>query len=209
MDPRVLIACEYSGVTRDAFLSAGFDAISCDVLPTEAPGPHYQGDVRDLMGQEWDLVIAHPPCTYLAKSGVRWLYEHHDRWQNMITGAVFFRDMFRFQTRYLCVENPVMHHWATDVHGEGKWAQTIQPYQFGHPETKRICYWLRGLPLLVDTENVKAEMLTLPKSQSDRIHYAAPGADRWKVRSTSYPGIAEAMAVQWGPLLRRKEKLNA
>lgn len=195
---RVLIACEYSGTERDAFLAAGHDAISADLLPTETPGPHYQGDVLDLMGERWDLVIAHPPCTYLANSGVRWLYSNPTRWQDMLEGADFFRRMFDFNTPLLAVENPVQHKWAKLAHGMGDPTQTVQPYEYGHPETKRTCYWLRGLPPLTTTDDVRAEMAALPKSVSNRIHYASPGPDRWKARSTSYAGIAAAMADQWG-----------
>lgn len=198
---RVLIACEYSGTERDAFLAAGHDAMSCDLLPTETPGPHYQGDVLDLAAEPWDLVIAHPPCTYLSNSGVRWLYTEPNRWQHMLEAADFFRSMFTFNTPRLAVENPVQHKWAKLAHGMGDPTQTVQPWEFGHPETKRTCYWLRGLPPLIGTDNVKAEMDRLPKSLSNRIHYASPGADRWKLRSTSYAGIARAMADQWAPTL--------
>ena len=201
MRPKVLIACEYSGVERDAFTQVGCDAISCDLLPTEAPGPHYEGDVFDLMDREWDLVVAHPPCTYLSNSGARWLYSDPLRWQAMIDGGAFFREMFRFRTKHLCVENPVQHGWAVKVHGAGRPDQTVQPWQFGHPETKRTCYWLRGLPPLGPTLNVKDAMDALPKREANRIHYASPGADRWKMRSTSYRGIAQAMADQWTPML--------
>ena len=195
---KVLIACEYSGVERDAFIAAGHDAVSCDLLPTERPGPHYQGNVLDLRAEPWDLVVAHPPCTYLANSGVRWLYSNPTRWQDMLEGADFFRAMFTFNSPRIAVENPVQHKWAKLAHGMGEPSQTVQPWQFGHTETKRTCYWLRGLSPLVGTDDVKAEMDALPKSVSHRVHYAAPGADRWKLRSTSYEGIAAAMADQWG-----------
>ena len=196
---RVLIACEYSGIERDAFRALGHDAISCDLLPTERPGPHHQGDVRDLMGEPWDLVIALPPCTHLANSGVRWLYSDPTRWQDMLEGAAFFRQMFAFNSPRIAVENPIQHKWAKLAHGMGDPDQTVQPWQFGHPESKRTCYWLRGLPHLAATHDVRAEMAALPKSQTNRIHYASPGPDRWKARSTSYPGIAAAMAAQWSP----------
>lgn len=195
---KVLIACESSGVERDAFLSRGHDAMSCDLLPTESPGPHYQGDVRDLMGEHWDLVIAHPPCTYLSNSGVRWLYSDPDRWGLMREGAEFFALMFDFSTPRLCVENPVQHKYAVEAHGKGRQTQTVQPWQFGTPETKRTCYWLRGLPPLKGTKNVYAEMLSLPKTISHKVHYASPGEERWKLRSKSDLNIAAAMADQWG-----------
>ena len=198
---RVLIACEYSGVERDAFIAAGHDALSCDILPTDVPGPHYQGDVRDLLGESWDLVIAHPPCTYLSNSGVRWLHTDPSRWAKLDAGAEFFALMFDFDTPRLCVENPIQHRYAIERHGKGKPTQTVQPWQFGHPETKRTGYWLRGLPKLQETDNVKAQFDALPEKERARIHYASPGPDRWKLRSTSYSGIAQAMADQWGPLL--------
>ena len=198
---RVLIACEYSGVERDAFIAAGHDAMSCDILPTDTPGPHYQGDIRDLLGERWDLVIAHPPCTYLSNSGVRWLHTDPSRWAKLDDGAEFFALMFDFDTPRLCVENPIQHRYAIERHGKGKPTQTVQPWQFGHPETKRTGYWLRGLPKLVETDNVKAQFDALPVRERARIHYASPGPDRWKLRSTSYSGIAQAMADQWGPLL--------
>ena len=197
---RVLIACEYSGVEREAFRAHGHDALSCDILPADDGSPHHhQGDVRDLMGERWDLVIAHPPCTYLSNSGVRWLHTEPTRWQDMLRGADFFRLMFAFDTPRLAVENPVQHKWAKLAHGMGAHTQTVQPYQFGHLETKRTCLWLRGLPPLIGTEDVEQAMRALPKAQTNRVHYASPGAGRWKARSTSYPGIAAAMADQWGP----------
>lgn len=195
---RVLIACEYSGIERDAFTAAGHDATSCDILPSETPGQHHQGDVRDLMAEPWDLVIAHPPCTYLSNSGVRWLYTQPLRWQRTIEGAAFFREMFAFNTPRLAVENPVQHGWAKLAHGKGDPDQTIQPWQFGHPETKRTCLWLRGLPPLIGTDDMRQIMARLPRRESNRIHFASPGPDRGRIRSASYPGIARAMADQWG-----------
>ena len=195
---RVLIACESSGVERDAFLALGHDATSCDLLPTESPGPHHQGDVRDLMGQRWDLVIAHPPCTYLANSGVRWLYSNPTRWQDLIAGAEFFRLMAAFDTPRLAIENPIQHQWAKRIHGLGQPTQTIQPWMFGHPESKATCLWLRGLPPLIPTDDVRSIMATLPRAESQRVHYASPGPDRWRLRSRALPGMADAYANQWG-----------
>lgn len=193
---RILLACEYSGTERDAFLSLGHDAMSCDLLPTDSPGPHYQGDVFDIIDQGWDMMIAHPPCTFLAKSGVRWLYEQPTRWQGLIEGALFFRRLLEAPIPRVAVENPGMHHWASDIIGSRQ-TQTIQPWMFGHPEQKATGLWLRGLSPLVPTDDVKAHMLTLPLKERSRIHYAAPGPERWKLRSTSYSGIAAAMADQW------------
>jgi hypothetical protein len=195
---RILVACESSGIVRDAFRAHGHDAMSADLLPTEQPGPHYQGDVLDLAGENWDLVIAHPPCTNLANSGVRWLYSQPDRWQHLIEGGAFFRAMFGFNTPRLAVENPVQHKWAGMVHGQGAPTQIVQPWMFGHPETKATCLWLRGLPPLVATDNVRHLMDGMPAREAHRIHHLPPGPDRWRERSRTLTGLAEAMADQWG-----------
>lgn len=194
---RVLVACEYSGVVRDAFLSRGHDAMSCDLLPTDSPGPHYEGDVCDVLGDGWDLLIAHPPCTYLTNSGVRWLYEQPDRWKHMIDGAVFFRLLLDAPVPRVAVENPVMHRYARKIVGS-RASQVVQPWQFGHPERKATGLWLRGLRPLTPTSDLRMEMGQLPRTVTDRVHYAAPGPDRWKLRSITYTGIASAMAAQWG-----------
>ena len=198
LEMKILIACEYSGVEREAFRARGHSVTSCDLLPADDESPyHYQGDVRDLMYEKWDLVVAHPPCTYLSNSGVAWLYKEPTRWQDMLYGADFFRLMFEFDTPRLCVENPVQHKWAKLAHGMGDPDQTVQPWQFGHPESKRTCYWLHGLPKLTPTNDVKADMDRLPYAESHRLHYLGPSKDRWKLRSVSFSGIAEAMASQW------------
>ena len=197
---RVLIACEYTGTERDAFIAAGHDAMSCDLLPTETPGPHYRGDVRDLLTEPFDLVIAHPPCTYLSNSGVRWLYSESTRWQSLIQGAALFRDMFTFNSPRIAVENPIQHKWALMAHGQGAPTQWVQPWQHGHPETKATGLWLRGLPPLMPTDDVREVMAGLSPKERSRIHYMSPGADRGKLRSAAYPGIAAAMADQWGQL---------
>jgi hypothetical protein len=194
---RVLVACEFSGAVRDAFITKGHDAMSCDLLPSETPGPHHQGDVLDVLDDGWDLMIAHPPCTYLTNSGVRWLHSDHDRWKLMLDGAVFFRRLLEAPIPRVAVENPIMHGYAAKIVGRRQ-DQVIQPWMFGHPEQKATGLWLRGLPPLVATEDVKAAMLALPKAESQRVHYASPGADRWKLRSVTYAGIAAAMAEQWG-----------
>lgn len=200
---RVLVACEYSGRVRDAFIARGHDALSCDLLPTEVAGPHYQGDVRDVLAREsFDLVIAHPPCTYLANSGVRWLYGGRgtrvdpDRWARMEDAAAFFRVLLDADAPMVAVENPIQHRHA----GLPAPTQTVQPWMFGHPETKATSLWLRGLPPLVPTNDVRAEMAQLTVAERSRVHYASPGPDRWKERSRTYTGIAEAMASQWGSL---------
>ena len=201
---RVLVACEFSGVVRDAFLALGHDAISCDLLPTESPGPHVTGDVRPMLREPWDLVVAHPPCTYLTKSGVRWLYDdrYRLRWQDLIEGATFFRDCLNANAPMVAVENPQMHGWAHKIVGS-KATQYVQPWMFGHPESKGTGLWLRGLPPLIATEDVRAVMESLPRNESHRTHYQPPGADRGKRRSVTFPGIAQAMAEQWaGPAIQ-------
>lgn len=182
---RVLIACEYSGRVRDAFLRLGHDAMSCDLLPTDVPGPHYQGDVFDIIGDGWDLMIAHPPCTHLAVSGARHFAEKRadGRQQEAID---FFMTLARADIPRIAIENPVCIM-------SSKWRkpdQIIQPWWFGHGETKATCLWLKGLPLLTPTNIVSG--------REDRIHKMPPSADRWKLRSTTYAGIAEAMATKWG-----------
>jgi len=194
---RVLVACEYSGRVRDAFRGLGHEAMSCDLLPTDAPGPHHQGDVFDVIDDGWDLMVAHPPCTYLCNSGVRWLSTDITRWPRMIDGAVFFRRLLDSPIPRVAVENPVMHGHAAKIIGRRQ-AQIVQPWMFGHTETKATGLWLRGLPPLLATEDVKAAMLALPYGERAKVHHASPGPDRWKLRSTTYAGIAEAMAEQWG-----------
>lgn len=182
---KVLVACEYSGRVRDAFIALGHDAMSCDLLPTERPGPHYQGDVRDVLGNGWDLLIAHPPCTHLAVSGARWF---KDKAKEQADAIEFFMQLARANVQRVCVENPVCimsRVWR-------KPDQIIQPWQYGHGETKATCLWLRGLPLLTPTDIVEG--------REHRIHKMAPGPNRWKERSRTFPGIARAMASQWGSL---------
>lgn len=189
---RILIACEYSGRVRDAFLARGHDAISCDLLPTEVPGPHIQGDVSAMLREPWDLVIAHPPCTYLANSGVRWLHTDPSRWELMKQGAAFFLECLRANAPMVAVENPVMHKYAREAIGGLRPDFTVQPWQFGDPAKKRTCFWTRGLPPLTPTSEMTADDAVA------ECHLASPGPDRWKNRSRTYQGIANAMASQWG-----------
>lgn len=195
---KVLVACEYSGRVRDAFIKQGHDAMSCDLLPTDSPGPHYQGDVFDVINNGWDLMIAHPPCTYLTNSGVCHLHKDTARWPKLFEGAAFFKSLLDAPIPKIAIENPIMHKYARQLVGGVKQTQVIQPWMFGHTEQKATCLWLKGLPMLTETNNVKAEMLKLPKSERERLHYLPPSADRWKIRSTTYQGIADAMAMQWG-----------
>lgn len=197
---KVLVACEYSGTVRDAFRALGHDAMSCDLEPTDAPGPHYFGDVRDVLHDGWDLMIAHPPCTYLTNSGVRWLNKDPSRWQKMYEAADFFRLLWSAPIKHIAIENPIMHGHAKESIGNISQSQVIQPWQFGHPESKATCLWLKNLPLLQGTKNVHKEMLALPKNVQHRLHFLPPSKLRWKLRSTTFSGIAEAMADQWGRL---------
>ena len=190
---KILIACEYSGRVRDAFIALGHEAMSCDLLPTDAPGPHYQGDVRDVLDYPWDLMIAHPPCTDLAVSGAAWFAKKRYVGSQQAS-ASFFMKLAKCDIPKIAIENPVCiisSLWR-------KPDQTIQPWMFGHMEQKATCLWLKGLPLLKPTNDVKNEMMQLPKNQRERMHYLPPSEDRWKIRSETYPGIAEAMAAQWG-----------
>ena len=195
---KVLVACEYSGTVRDAFIAKGHDAMSCDLLPTDKPGPHYQGSVFDVLGDGWDLMVAHPPCTFLTNAGVSHLHKNTDRWPQLFEGADFFKKLLFATVPKVAVENPIMHKYAKQLIGNVKQSQVVQPWMFGHTEQKTTCLWLRGLPELEPTNNVKEEMMLLPKNQRERLHYLPPCEDRWKLRSMTYQGIAEAMAEQWG-----------
>ncbi len=190
---RVLIACEFSGVVREAFKARGHDAWSCDLLPTEIPGNHIQGDAREILSQGWDLLIAHPPCTYLCNSGVRWLYsgtkKNEPRWALMEEGAKFFLEMLNAPIPRIAVENPIQHGYAKKIIGRTQ-SQVIQPWQFGHGEIKATCFWLKGLQPLRPTNIVSGRV--------PRVAWASPSKDRWKERSVTLPGIATAMAEQWG-----------
>lgn len=182
---KVLIACEYSGKVRDAFIRGGHEAMSCDLLPTDAPGPHYQGDVRDVLDYPWDLMIAHPPCTDLSVSGARH-FESKRLIGRQQAGASFFMMLAKSDIPRIAIENPVCIMSSL----YRKPDQIIQPWQFGHGETKATCLWLKNLPRLTPTNIVAG--------RADRIHKLPPSADRWKIRSETYQGIADAMADQWG-----------
>ena len=197
---RVLVACEYSGRVRDAFIAKGHDAMSCDLLPTDVVGPHHQGDVFDLDLTQFDLMVAHPPCTYLTNAGVTWLHRDPSRWAKLDEGAAFFKKLLDAPIPRICVENPIMHKYAKERIGGVKQTQVVQPWMFGHMEQKATCLWLKGLPPLTPTNNVKEAMMSLPDNQRQRLHYLPPGPDRWKLRSTTYQGVADAMADQWSIL---------
>jgi hypothetical protein len=180
---RVLIACEYSGTVRDAFRRLGHNAMSCDLLPTDVEGPHYQGDVFDVINDGWDLMIAHPPCTHLAVSGARWF---KDKQQEQAEAIEFVRRLLDAPIERICLENPV----SIISSRIRKPDQCIQPWMFGHGETKKTCLWLKNLDKLVPTDVVDG--------RDQRIWKLPPTADRWKIRSKTYQGIADAMANQWG-----------
>lgn len=197
---KVLVACEFSGRVRDAFINRGHDAVSCDLLPTESPGPHIQQDVLELLDDDWDLMIAHPPCTYLCNSGVRWLCnsdgsQNCDRWKKFHAAGDFFSLLLDCYVPKICVENPIPHRYA--VHRIGrKYDQIIQPWQFGCGEQKSTCLWLKNLPKLQPTNIVEGRFNRLHRLSATQ----GPGSskDRKKNRSITYQGIADAMAEQWG-----------
>ena len=180
---RVLVACEFSGTVRDAFIARGHDAVSCDLLPTEAPGPHIRGDVLDVLDDGWDLMVAHPPSTHLAVSGARWFAEKAD---DQADALGFVRALLRAPMGRIAIENPVSIISTRIRHPD----QVIQPWQFGHGEVKATCLWLVNLPRLRPTDVVDG--------REARVHRLPPGPDRWKLRSVTFPGIADAMADQWG-----------
>lgn len=192
----ILVACEFSGIVRDAFRNEGHYALSADLRETEKPGPHYQGDVMDIIDEGWDLMVAHPPCTYLANSGVSWLYEDDERWKDLINAATFFRDLLQAEIPQIAVENPVMHKWGRKIVGRGA-DFSIQPWEFGHKEKKRTCFWTKRLPPLHPTKNVKNKMEKLPEHEQQKKHYLPPGEDRQKERSRFFEGVAKAMVHQW------------
>ena len=180
---KVLIACEYSGRVRDAFIAQGHDAISCDLLPTDNPGPHYQGDVRDILNDGFDLMIAHPPCTHLAVSGSR---HFHRKQKEQKEALDFVRLLMDAPIDRWCIENPVSVISSAIRPPD----QIIQPWEHGHGEVKSTCFWLKNLPKLKPSNCVEG--------REPKVHMMPPGPDRWKLRSTTYEGVALAMGQQWG-----------
>lgn len=218
---KILIACEYSGVVRDAFNRRGFDAWSCDILPTESPGNHLQCDVRGILDDGWDMMIAHPPCTYLASSGLHWNKKIPGRKDKTKESLEFIRLLLNADIKHIALENPI-GAISTAIR---KPDQIIQPYEYGHPESKATCLWLKNLPLLSPTKFAKwkkyrckcgnvfdadlgkygccghpAKILWDNQTKSGQ-NKLPPSKDRWKIRSKTYEGIAEAMADQWGKVL--------
>jgi site-specific DNA-cytosine methylase len=189
---KILIACEYSGTVRDAFIARGHDAISCDLLPTDRPGPHYQGDVRDILDDGFDLMVAHPPCTHLAVSGARWF---KDKQQEQAEALDFVRLLLNAPIERIALENPI----SIISSRIRKPNQIVQPWQFGHPEAKATCLWLKNLPPLKPTEVLEKPASGYWQNQTPSgQNKLGPSKDRWKIRSATYKGIAEAMADQWG-----------
>lgn len=210
MSARILVACEFSGTVRNAFNDRGYDAWSCDLLPDEhRSNKHITGDVRDVLGDGWDLlIVAHPPCTRLCSSGVRWLSSPppgrtlESMWAELDEGAELFSTLWNAPIPHIAVENPVMHKHAKErIAGYAAPAQSVQPWQFGHGETKRTCLWLRNLPALVPTDVVEG--------RQPRVHHMSPGPDRWRERSRFFTGIANAMADQWGPVITETQRIAA
>lgn len=231
---KVLVACEESQAVCNAFRARGHEAYSCDILPTRGAHPewHIQGDILDVLkfgagftqaktpirsevrqrekwDLGWDLMIAHPPCTYLSNSGVTWLYNkdgsHNEpRWQEMKKAAEFFKMLLYTEIPHIVIENPVQHKYAREEIGVGP-GQIIHPWQHGHMEQKPTCLWLKNVPALKETNNVYDEMKKLPANERQRIHYMAPSATRQRDRSVTYAGIAAAMADQWGNLEQQEQ----
>ena len=185
---RVLVACEFSGIVRDAFAAAGCYAVSCDLLPSEAPGNHLQCDVREVLTQGWDLMICHPPCTHLAVSGARWFA---GKQAEQAEALEFVKQLLDAPIPHIALENPVSIISSRIRRPD----QIVQPYQFGHGETKATCLWLKNLPRLQPTNEVKG--------RENRVHREPPGPERWKNRSRTFRGIAAAMAGQWTPHVAR------
>jgi len=195
---KVLIACEFSGIVRDAFIARGHDAVSCDLLPTERPGPHIQGDVLEILDDGWDMMIAHDPCTYQCNSGVRWLWmknvyekkrRNRLRWKLLDESCKFTKKLLDAPIEKIARENPIPHKYALERIGR-KYDQIIHPWQFGHGETKATCLTLINLPKLKPTNIVEG--------REARIHKMSPGKDRGKQRSIILQGFADAFASQWG-----------
>lgn len=194
---RVLVACEYSGIVREAFRRRGWDAWSCDLLETEIPSDkHIEDDVCNHLDKGWDLLIGHPTCTFMCNSGAKHLYlgmkkengRNEERWASMLNSTRFFKKLWYANIPHIAIENPIMLNYAQNLIGS-KPTQIIQPWMFGHGETKATCLWLKNLPKLTPTNIVSG--------REQRVHLMAPGPDRWKDRSRTFTGIAEAMAGQW------------
>lgn len=190
---KVLVACEFSGTVRDAFRIKGHDAWSCDLLPCEIPGPHIQGDVLEIIGRGWDLMIAHPPCTHLAVSGARYFKQKRESGEQQ-RAIDFFLALYNAPIPKKCIENPVCIMSSII----GKPNQIIQPWMFGHNESKKTCLWLKNLPNLIPTRVIGGPSDIRDNQTPSGQNRLPPSKDRWKIRSKTYDGIAKAMADQWG-----------
>lgn len=208
MKLKVLVACEYSGTVRDAFRALGHDAVSCDLLPPEVEGPHHQGDVRDILNDGWDLMVAHPPCTHLAVSGARWFKDKREEQEEALE---FVRLLLDAPIPHIALENPV----SIISSRIRKPDQIVQPYEYGHDASKRTCLWLKDLPKLVPTKRIPGRMVPHPTKPGVMVERWAnqtdsgqnrlgPSEDRWKIRAATYPGIAAAMASQWSDYIVRR-----
>ena len=195
---RVLVACEYSGTVRDAFIARGHDAVSCDLLPSDAPGPHHQGDVTEIIGHGWDLLIAHPPCTYLSVSGMHWTTRGLRDPKLTEDALAFVRLLMDAPIPRIAVENPV----SVISSRIRKPDQIVQPHEYGHDASKATCLWLKDLPILTPTQHVAPRVVNGRKRWGNQTdsgqNRLPPSADRWKIRSATFEGIAAAMAAQWG-----------
>lgn len=197
---KILIACEESQTVCKAFRKLGHEAYSCDMKECSGGKPewHIKGDVREVLNQEWDMIIAFPTCTYICNSGVCHLHTDKSRWAKLDKACEFFNLFLNHPCKRIAIENPVPHKYAIErFYQNRKYSQTVQPYHFGHPESKRTCFWLKGLPNLVHTDDVKHIYDTLPKKEAQRIHYLSPGPERAALRSKTFQGIGDAMASQW------------
>ena len=196
---KILVACEESQTITIALRKAGFEAYSCDILDCSGGHPewHIKGDaIKEAYSGKYSAMIAHPPCTFLSNSGVSWLYKKPGRWEQMKQGAIFFKKLLDAPIERIAVENPIPHKYGVEIIGR-KYDQLIQPYQFGHAESKATCFWLKGFPLLKETNNVKEEWKQLPQNIAQRLHYLPPGKERACLRSKTFPGIANAIVSQW------------
>jgi hypothetical protein len=219
--PTVIVVCEYSGIVRTAFEKRGWNAVSVDLEPSELPGKHYQEDaiyflqhLRKFGIKKVDLLICHPPCTFLANSSAKHLYlgmkkengRNEIRWAAMRQGADFFHKLWTFpDCEHIAVENPIMLGYAQELVGAAP-SQVVQPWMFGHKEIKATCLWLRKLPKLVPTNNVKEETMKMPYAERAKVHWCPPGKDRGKIRSKTLTGLADAMAEQWGSYIENISK---
>jgi len=196
---KILVACEESQAVTIELRKLGHEAYSCDIQDCSGGHPewHIKEDaLKEAYSGKYDMMIAHPPCTYLSNSGVCWLYKQEGRWDKMREGANFFKKLMEAPIDKIAIENPVMHKYAVEIIGKRQDC-SVQPYEHGHAESKRTCFWLKNLNPLIASNDVKEEWKNKPKKEGQRLHYLPPGPERAKLRSKTFPGIAKAMAEQW------------